>query len=65
MDLGLTGKVAIVTGGSRGLGFAAAKALADEGARVIVCAQGDFDTQLHDDWRTHAYRYGDLALAWE
>ena len=33
--------------------------------RVIVCAQGDFDARLHDDWRTHAYRYRDLALAWE
>lgn len=36
MDLGLTGKVALVTGSSRGLGKAAASALAAEGARVIV-----------------------------
>jgi len=41
MDLGLTGKVAIVTGGSRGLGRAAAAALAAEGAHVIVCARGE------------------------
>ena len=40
MDLGLTGKVAIVTGGSRGLGFAAAQALVAEGANVVVCARG-------------------------
>ena len=40
MDLGLAGKVAIVTGGSRGLGFAAAKALVAEGAHVVVCARG-------------------------
>jgi 3-oxoacyl-[acyl-carrier protein] reductase len=40
MDLGLTGKVAIVTGGSRGLGFAAAKALIAEGAHVGICARG-------------------------
>ena len=40
MDLGLTGKVAIVTGGSRGLGFAAAQALIAEGAHVVVCARG-------------------------
>jgi 3-oxoacyl-[acyl-carrier protein] reductase len=40
MDLGLTGKVAIVTGGSRGLGFAAAQALVAEGVNVVVCARG-------------------------
>lgn len=40
MDLGLTGKVAVVTGGSRGLGFAAAQALVAEGANVVVCARG-------------------------
>ena len=41
MDLGLTGKTAIVTGGSRGLGLAAAKALIAEGANVVVCARGE------------------------
>jgi 3-oxoacyl-[acyl-carrier protein] reductase len=40
MDLGLAGKVAIVTGGSRGLGLAAAHALIAEGANVLVCARG-------------------------
>ncbi len=40
MDLGLTGKVAVVTGGSRGIGFAAAQALIAEGAHVVVCARG-------------------------
>jgi len=40
MDLGLTGKVAVVTGGSRGLGLAAAHALIGEGAHVVVCARG-------------------------
>ena len=41
MDLGLKGKTAIVTGGSRGLGFAAAKALIAEGANIVVCARGE------------------------
>lgn len=41
MDLGLTGKVAIVTGASRGLGLAAAKALIAEGAHVVICARGE------------------------
>lgn len=40
MDLGLTGKVAVVTGSSRGIGFAAAQALVAEGAHVVVCARG-------------------------
>lgn len=36
MDLGLRGKVAIVTGSSRGIGYAVARALAEEGARVVM-----------------------------
>ena len=36
MDLGLTGKVAIVTGSARGLGAATARRLAQEGARVVI-----------------------------
>lgn len=39
MDLDLIDKVAIVTGSSRGLGFASAKALASEGCRVTLCAR--------------------------
>lgn len=39
MDLGLAGKVAIVTGGSRGLGFASARALVAEGATVVICGR--------------------------
>jgi 3-oxoacyl-[acyl-carrier protein] reductase len=38
MDLGLRGRVYLVTGGSRGLGFAAAQALIGEGARVVLSA---------------------------
>ncbi len=41
MDLGLAGKVAIVTGGSRGLGLGAAHALIAEGAHVLICARGE------------------------
>ena len=41
MDLQLTGKVAIVTGGSRGLGFASARALLTEGCHVVICARGE------------------------
>lgn len=41
LNLGLTNKVAIVTGSSRGLGFASARSLASEGCRVCICARGD------------------------
>jgi 3-oxoacyl-[acyl-carrier protein] reductase len=39
MDLGIEGRIAIVTGSSRGLGLASATALVNEGCRVVVCAR--------------------------
>jgi NAD(P)-dependent dehydrogenase (short-subunit alcohol dehydrogenase family) len=39
MDLGLQGKVAIVTGASTGIGYATALSLAREGANVVMCAR--------------------------
>jgi 3-oxoacyl-[acyl-carrier protein] reductase len=46
MDLGLSNRVFVVTGGSRGLGLASAEALVAEGARVVVVAR---DQQAIDD----------------
>lgn len=40
MDLGLTGKRVLVTGGSRGIGKAIVAGFLDEGARVSTCARG-------------------------
>jgi 3-oxoacyl-[acyl-carrier protein] reductase len=40
MDLGLKGKVAMITGASKGLGRAAAKALGEEGVKLSICARG-------------------------
>ena len=41
MDFGLKGKNAVITGSSRGLGFAVAEELAREGAHVVICGRGD------------------------
>ena len=45
MDLGLNGRVALVATSSKGLGKASARALAQEGARVAICARSD--AELH------------------
>jgi 3-oxoacyl-[acyl-carrier protein] reductase len=41
MDLGLAGKVAIITGSSRGLGLASARALVADGCNVCICGRGE------------------------
>jgi 3-oxoacyl-[acyl-carrier protein] reductase len=43
MDLGLKGKVALVTAASKGMGRASAMGLAAEGARVVMCARTESD----------------------
>jgi 3-oxoacyl-[acyl-carrier protein] reductase len=50
MDLGLEGKVALVTGSSRGIGRAIALGLAAEGARVVMCARnaGDLEAAVRE-----------------
>lgn len=56
MDLGLTGKAALVTGASRGIGLAIATALAREGARVAMIARGE------EPLREAATRAGGIAV---
>ena len=46
MDLQLTGKTALITGSTAGIGFAIAQSLAAEGARVIV--NGRTEARVHD-----------------
>ncbi|HSK68973.1 MAG TPA: SDR family oxidoreductase [Candidatus Limnocylindria bacterium] len=58
MDLGLKGKVCCVTGGSRGIGFAAAKAFLAEGAKVAICAR-ERDALLEAEGQLR--RFGEIA----
>lgn len=57
MDLELSGRVAVVTGGSRGIGFAVSRQLLGEGARVAICGRDD------EAGRAAARRLGEHA-AW-
>lgn len=45
MDLHLTGRKAVVTGGTRGIGRAVVSALAAEGVEVAFCARGDAEVK--------------------
>ena len=49
MDLGLKGKVALVTAASKGMGKACALGLAAEGARVAMCARTEADLKVTAD----------------
>lgn len=63
MNLGLEGKLALVTAASAGLGFATARALAEEGAKVAICSREEQRA------RSAAQRIGDetgaTVLAYE
>lgn len=61
MDLELGGKVAIVTGSSRGLGFYSARALAREGCRLVLCARGE--ARLEEAARELEEEHGREVLA--
>lgn len=46
MDLGLDGKVCVITGGTRGIGAAVARLLGAEGARVLTVSRTEADLNL-------------------
>jgi 3-oxoacyl-[acyl-carrier protein] reductase len=59
MDLGLRDKVALITGSSKGLGFASALALVEEGCHVAICARtGDRLRQATAELEQAARRNG-------
>jgi NAD(P)-dependent dehydrogenase (short-subunit alcohol dehydrogenase family) len=41
MDLGLRGKIALITGGSRGIGAGTARILSEEAAAVVICSRDE------------------------
>jgi 3-oxoacyl-[acyl-carrier protein] reductase len=57
MDLGLTGRVAVVAASSKGLGKAIALGLAAEGAKLAICARGE------EELRRAAVQVGGDVLA--
>jgi 3-oxoacyl-[acyl-carrier protein] reductase len=57
VDLGLSGRTALVCGASSGLGLASAEALAEEGANVVLFAR------RAEDLEGHAERLGGVAVA--
>jgi NAD(P)-dependent dehydrogenase (short-subunit alcohol dehydrogenase family) len=62
MELGLQGKLAVVTGASKGIGLAVTRALVDEGARVIAGARSSSD-ELDALCRTGEVRVVQVDLA--
>ncbi len=59
MDLGLTGQVVLITGGSKGIGLACAHAFAVEGARIAIASRSADNLQVSARWlqqQGHAVR---------
>src|SRR5688572_1635599 len=63
MDLGIAGKVAVVTASSAGLGAAVARALAAEGVKLVLFARSAEKLQALADEIEHAHNIPVLAVA--
>ena len=60
MDLGLKDKVAVITGGSVGIGLAVARGLAAEGVQLVLCARDE--SRLRQETRQIAAEFGVRAV---
>ena len=60
MELGLKGKSVVITGASRGIGFAIAEAFAHEGGNLAICGR---DTVALNDAKSRLSEYGTLVHA--
>jgi NAD(P)-dependent dehydrogenase (short-subunit alcohol dehydrogenase family) len=63
MDLGLRGKVAVITGASVGIGLAVAEGLAAEGAHIVMAARGEERLASEADRVASTYGVRTLAVA--
>ncbi|MCJ9728651.1 short-chain dehydrogenase/reductase [Bradyrhizobium sp. PRIMUS42] len=64
MDLGLKGKCVVITGGSRGIGFACAKAFLEEGGQVTIVGRNEQSVRASADKlsREHGARIVGLSI---
>ncbi len=63
MDLGLAGKVVLITGGSKGIGFACARAFAGEGAKIAIVSRDPANLARAREQLAHAGYHVHLARA--